>query len=87
MRHILLSMWTTVELGDSTIRYAKVVSGGDSMTMVVRISGGRRAMIEAPMLIFTNTNKNYPIQGLEDNVLGVCYRMGPKGWMDQTIFL
>ena len=27
--------------GDTTIKYAEVVSGGDSMTMVIRISGGR----------------------------------------------
>ena len=43
-------------------------------------------MIEAPMLIFTNLSSNYPIQGLEDNVPGVCYRTGPKGWMDQALF-
>ena len=73
--------------GDSSVRYAEVVFGGDSMTMVVRIFGRRWAMIEAPMLIFTNTNGNYPIRGLEDNVPGVCYRTGPKGWMDETIFL
>ena len=71
--------------GDSTVRYAEVVSGRDSMIMVVRISGRRQAIIEAPMLIFTNTNRNYPLRGLEDNVLGVCYRTGPKGWMDQTL--
>ena len=72
--------------GDTTIKYAKVVSGGDSMTMVIRISGGRRSMIEAPMLIFTNPNNSYPIRGLNDNIPGVCYRTGPKGWMDQTLF-
>ena len=43
-------------------------------------------MIEAPMLIFTNSNSNYPIWGLEDNIPGVCYRTGPKGWMDQALF-
>ena len=47
--------------GDTTVKYAEVVSGGDSMTMVIRISGGRRSMIEAPMLIFTNPNSSYPI--------------------------
>ena len=56
------------------------------MTMVVRISGGRRSMIEAPMLIFTNPNRSYPIRGVDDNILGVSYRTGPKGWMDQSIF-
>jgi hypothetical protein len=48
------------------------------MTMVIRISGGRRSMVEAPMLIFTNGNSNYPIMGLEDTISGVCYRTGPK---------
>ena len=43
-------------------------------------------MIEAPMLIFTNPNSSYPIRGLNDNIPGVCYRTGPKGWMDQTLF-
>ena len=33
--------------GDTTMKYAEVVSGGDSMTMVIRISGGHRSMIYA----------------------------------------
>jgi hypothetical protein len=37
--------------GDTSVKYAEVVSGRDSMTMVVRISRGQRSMIEAPMLI------------------------------------
>ena len=72
--------------GDTTVKYAEVVSGGKPMTMVVRISEGRRSMIEAPMLIFTNSDSNYPIRGLEDNIPGVYYKMGPKGWMDQALF-
>jgi hypothetical protein len=72
--------------GDTSITYAKVVSGGDSMTMVVRISRGRRSMIEAPMLIFTNVHRSYPIRELEDTIPGVTYKTGPKGWMDQSIF-
>ena len=65
--------------GDTTVKYTEVVSGGESMTMVIRISGGHRSMIEAPMLIFTNSSSNYPIQGLENNILGVCYKTRPKG--------
>ena len=68
------------------MKYAEVISGGDSMTMVIRISGGRRSMIEAPMLIFTNSGSNYSIRGLEDNIPEVCYRTGLKGWMDQALF-
>ena len=38
------------------------------------------------MIIFTNKNRNYPICGLDDLVLGVSYHTGPKGWMNQSIF-
>jgi hypothetical protein len=72
--------------GDTSVTYVEVVSGGDSMTMVVRISGGRRFMIEAPMFIFTNAHRSYPIRGLEDTIPRVTYRTGPKEWMDQSIF-
>jgi hypothetical protein len=70
---------------DTSVTYAK--TGGDYKTMIVRISGGQRSMIEAPMLIFTNAHRSYPIRGLEDTILGVTYRTGPKRWMDQSIFL
>ena len=53
--------------------------------MVVLFSRGRCATIEAPMLIFSNENRSYPIWGLVDNILGVSYRTCSKGWMDQTI--
>ena len=72
--------------GDTTVKYAEVVSGGESMTMVVRISGGRRTTIEAPMIIFSNENRSYSIRDLIDDIPGVSYRTGPKGWMDQTMF-
>jgi hypothetical protein len=72
--------------GDTTVKYVDVVSGGDSMTMVVRISRGRRSLIEAPMLIFTNGNNRNPIRGLDDNIPGISYMTRPKGWMDQALF-
>jgi hypothetical protein len=72
--------------GDTTVKYADVVSGGDSMTIVVRISGGRRSFIEASMFIFTNENSTYPIRGLNDNIPRVSYKTGRKGWMDQALF-
>ena len=67
---------------DMVVKYANVVTGGDAMTMVIRISGSRRSMVEAPMLIFINGTNNYPIRGLDDTIPGVCYRTGLKGWMD-----
>ena len=44
---------------DTSVKYAEVVSGEDSLTMVIRIFRGRRSMIEDPMLIFTNSGSNY----------------------------
>ena len=55
------------------------------MTLVVRISWGHHSTIEAPMIIFTNKNRSYPIRGSIENVLGVTYRYGPKGWIDKYI--
>lgn len=73
-------------IGDNHVKYADVVSGGDPMTMMVRISGGVNAMIHPPMIIFKNGNRSYPIRGIPDNVPGVCYRSSPKGWMDSTVW-
>lgn len=71
--------------GDEEVRYADVTSGGEGMTMLVRLSGGPCAKIEPPLMIFKNRDRNYPIRGTPDNVPGVSYRTGPKGWMDTTI--
>ena len=38
------------------------------------------------MLIFINPNGNYHVHYLDDNIRGVCYMTGPKGWMEQTLF-
>lgn len=72
-------------VGEDDVKYADVVSGGEGMTMVVRLSGGRDAMIETPFMVFMNKDRNYPIRGTPDNVPGVAYRTGPKGWMDTTV--
>ena len=45
-------------------------------------------MILASILIFTNLNGNfdfYHIRDLDDNILWVCYKTCPKGWMDQIL--
>lgn len=51
------------------------------MIMVVRISGGASGYIYSPMMISTNANRNYPIRGVPDGVVGNSYRTGPRGWM------
>ena len=74
--------------GDENVKYADVVSGGVGMTMMVLVTGGSRSTIGAPMMIFQNQNRSYLIQGVPDDVVGACYRTGPKGWNDmQVIFL
>jgi hypothetical protein len=40
--------------GDQAVKYVDEVSGGEAMTMVVRITGGIRAAIMTPMIIFMN---------------------------------
>ncbi|KAK1948488.1 hypothetical protein P3T76_000777 [Phytophthora citrophthora] len=72
--------------GDDTVKNADAVSGGEGMTMVVRISGGASAHIHPPMMIFTNSEGKYPIQGVPDKTPGVCYRSSKKGWMTQKLF-
>ena len=86
--HFTVNMDNGKALGfwnDTSVKYADVV-GREAMTMVVRISGGRGSNLEAPMIIFTNGNSNYPIRGIEDSILRVSYCISPKGCMDQSIF-
>lgn len=71
--------------GATDVKYSDVVSGGEGMTMVVRLSGGRDAKIECPFLVFMNKDRSYPIRGVPDCVDGVAYRSGPKGWMDRVV--
>lgn len=68
--------------GDEVNKYADFVSGGDPITMMVRLTGGKNASVQPCMLIFMNQNRSYPIRGVPDDVPGVCYRSSPKGWMD-----
>eukprot|EP00474_Spongospora_subterranea_P005517 CRZ05975.1 hypothetical protein [Spongospora subterranea] len=72
--------------GDDDVKYADVSSGGEGMTMIVRVTGGSNAAIQPPMMIFMNKSRSYPIRGVPDDVAGVCYRTGPKGWNDSKVF-
>ena len=38
-------------------------------------------------MIFQNESRNYPIRGIPDDVPGVAYRTGPKGWMDKQVMV
>ena len=72
--------------GEQVIKYVDVVSRGEAMTLVVRVTRGVRAEIKAPMVIFTNSNRNYPICSVANNIPQVTYRSEPKDWMDTILF-
>lgn len=71
--------------GEEDVKYADVVSGGEGMTMLVRLTGGRNGCVAAPFLVFQNKDRRYPIRGVADDIEGVSYRTGPKGWMDTVV--
>lgn len=71
--------------GDEQVKYADVLSGGDGMTMLVRITGGEKSLIANPLMILKNKDCNYPIRSVEDNVNGVLYRTGTKRWIDKRV--
>lgn len=87
--HFVINMDNGLTLGfagDDDVKYADVVSGGEGMTMVVRITGGANAKIAAPFMIFKNKDRNYPIRGTPDDIPGVSYRTAPKGFVDRALF-
>ena len=71
--------------GDTEVKYADVVSGGIGITIMVYIAGGLCARIGAPVMVFQNPSRSYPINGLPDDVLRASYRSGPKGWNHKKV--
>ena len=79
--HFVINLDKGCTLGfkrDTMVKYAKVIFGGNLMTMVIKKFRSQQYMIEMSMLIFTNLDSNYPICALEDNILGICYKTNPK---------
>lgn len=60
-------------IGDKQVRRANVVSGGEAMKMMVRISGKHKAQTNPYMIVLKNATRSYPIQGLPDKVPRVYY--------------
>lgn len=61
---------------DENVKYAYVVAVDEDIT--VRVTGGRRAEIECPIVIFQNQKRSHPAHNVPDNVQGFCYRSQPK---------
>jgi DDE superfamily endonuclease len=54
------------------------------MTMFVRLSDGARTQ-SLPAFMVCQSAGSYPIRGVVDNVPGVAYRVGKRGWMDRRV--
>jgi hypothetical protein len=78
---------TIAEIGDRNVKYLDVLSGGQGMTMMVRLSGGAGEIIANPFIVFQNESRSYAIRKVPDNVPCVSYRSQQKGWVDQKVML
>lgn len=73
--------------GAKDVKLMDVVSGTEGVTIALTIIGGdKSAHVGAPMLIFKNKERSYPMRGVPDNVEGATYRTQAKAWMDGGIF-
>lgn len=72
--------------GKKRINWSTLSSGRESFSIAMRISGGPKAKIETPFVVFQNVNSSYPINGIPDNTEGVTYRSNPRGYMNQNLF-
>ena len=71
--------------GESEVKYADVFSGGEGVTMMVCLNGGRDASVQNTFMVFKISSRSYPIRGVPDDIPRISYRIGPKGWMDTKI--
>ena len=87
-RHIII-MDNGYTLGlkrGTKVNCTNVVSGGEKMTLVSRISGVS-AKMESVMIIFPNNCSSYPIKGVPDLYEKVFYRSYLSGWMSNQMFV
>lgn len=73
--------------GDQKVKYVKITSSGEGMTVLVCISGGKIASIEARFMVFMNENSSYSIEGVQDYISGVCFCSSLKGCLDRNVML
>ncbi|KAE8979212.1 hypothetical protein PR002_g24482 [Phytophthora rubi] len=73
--------------GSEEVKYRKIVPGREGVTMRVLLTRGTNAKLLCPMFIFKNANSGHPIQGLPDNVNGVCYRSTPSAFINNVMMM
>ena len=56
--------------GSKEVKYRKLVSGREGITMCESIKGSHNARIVCLMFIFENLDSSYPIRGVPDDVRG-----------------
>lgn len=74
-------------IGYNYVKYADIISAGEGMTKVVPITGGPRAFIQPPYMIFQNKSRNFPIRGVPHDIPSVSYRTVPKACLDRHTFM
>lgn len=59
------------------------MNGDQRLTMMVMLRGGIKASLCPLFLNFQNKERFYLIKRAPDIIPRVCYRTGPRGWMDR----
>ena len=64
------------------MKYADVVSGGEVVTMMVRLGAGREATVQNTFMVLKNSSRSYPIRGVPDDRPRISYREVDRtdGW-------
>ncbi len=73
--------------GSQSVSCLDMVSGGELITIVLRIAGGANAVLAPPFPIFRNRLAIYPIIGPFDDHPRVSYRSQRNGWMHLVRFV
>lgn len=68
-------------VNNQEVSYADEKSGSEGISMFFCIIGAANGIIEPPLMIFINKNRNYPMRKIPNNILCVAYRTVPKQWM------
>lgn len=82
----------TLEMkGDSEAKFADFFSGKDGMMMMVLLGGAPNEYIVEQhgwgTIHVQNEHASYPIRAVQDDIPGVFYRYGKKGWMERGVLV